>query len=116
MPVRMKTKKRKQPTTTPEEASNAFLQPIAEAAAEVHGSKKRLAEALTERTGQPVPRGRVERWLNKDPGKRQQPLLGSGLLLAEEAARLLAEQLNGTKRTKGRHGNTNGKVRPSPSR
>jgi len=77
---------------TPKQMSDAFLQPIAETAASLRGSKKQLAAMLSERTGESVPRERVERWLKKDPSKRQQPLLGSGLLLKEEFDKLMKNQ------------------------
>ena len=67
---------------TPKQAADDFLKEIIDATGKQYGSKKKLAEALTRRTGQPVPRDTIERWLHKDPKKRQQPLLGSGLLLA----------------------------------
>jgi hypothetical protein len=79
--------------TTPKQRSDVFLQPIAEAAGALRGSKKQLAAALSKRTGESVPRERVERWLKKDPAKRQQPLLGSGLLLLEEFNKLFAKPI-----------------------
>lgn len=76
-------------TTTPKQRSDAFLEPIVKGCLARRGMKKQLAAALSKRTGEPVPRERVERWLKTDPEKRQQPLLGSGLLLMEEFAAVI---------------------------
>jgi hypothetical protein len=84
-------------TTTPKQMSDAFLEPIVKAALERRGTKKQLAAALSKRTGEHVPREQVERWLKTDPAKRQQPLLGSALLLKEEFDKLTNNN-NETKR------------------
>lgn len=67
---------------TPEarKLANEFLQPVIDGTTG-YGQKKRLADALSEATGTPVSRTTVERWLHPDPAKRQQPLLGGGLLV-----------------------------------
>lgn len=77
---------------TAKQRADAFLEPIVKAALARRGMKKQLAEALRKRTGEPVPRERVERWLKTDPEKRQQPLLGSGLLLLEEFGRIMQSE------------------------
>lgn len=79
-------------TTTPKQRSDAFLEPIVKGCLARRGMKKQLAAALSKRTGEPVPRERVERWLKTDPEKRQQPLLGSGLMLKEEFDRLVGAE------------------------
>lgn len=98
----MKARTKRRTHTTPKDVSDAFLDPIAEAAANDRGSKQALRRALSERTGEEVPRERVERWLHIDRSKRQQPLLGSGLLLAEEAAKLFGDALTKATKTKGK--------------
>jgi len=74
----MKTKK----LTPAEEAAQNFLAPVIDGTS-AYGAKKRLAQQLSERTGEPVSRSTLERWIHKDSARRQQPLLGSGLLLRE---------------------------------
>jgi hypothetical protein len=74
--------KAKNGTKTPKQRSDEFLEPLVRAADE-YGAKEKLREAMEERTGEPVARERIERWLHRDPARRQQPLLGNGLLLME---------------------------------
>jgi hypothetical protein len=62
--------------------ANDFLEPIIDGTSG-YGEKKRLAEKFSERTGQPISKSSLERWLHKNPKKRQQPLLGNGLILRD---------------------------------
>lgn len=83
MEAKRKRKGRKLPPS--EQARHAaynFLKPVIDGTQE-YGDKKKLAEALSNKVGQPVTRHLVERWTHSDPAKFQQPLLGSGLLLKE---------------------------------
>lgn len=70
-------------TTTPKERADEFLADIVEVTSGIYGSKEKIRQAMEARTGEPVPRERIERWLHTDPAKRKQPLLGNGLLLRE---------------------------------
>jgi hypothetical protein len=69
-------------TTADKDAADEFLAPVVAGTA-AYGAKKRLAEKLSERTGEAFSRHVIERWLHKDPSKRRQPLLGVGLLIRE---------------------------------
>lgn len=65
------------------ERCNKFLAPIIEGTTGVFGARAKLEELLSKHTGKRVTRHLLARWLNGDPAKRQQPQLGSGLLLRE---------------------------------
>lgn len=95
--------------TTPEDRANEFLQPVIDDLAtkakglgqgrgRAGGGKKRLAERLSELTGQLIRRERVEEWLRPDPSRRIQPRLGIGLLMREAWEAMN----NGRETTKGK--------------
>jgi hypothetical protein len=96
--------KTNQGTKTPKQASDEFLNAMAEFVNNTYGAKKALAEALTARTGEHVARERIERWLHRDPEQRQQPLLGSALLMAEVFSEVKRKTKTKTRDTND-HGN-----------
>jgi hypothetical protein len=66
--------------TTPKDASDESLQPVADWANGRYGAKKQLADAMTA-AGAPATRWNIERWLNPDRAKRDHPLHGNALIL-----------------------------------
>lgn len=65
------------------------LGPLIRFAAQNRGTIIRLTLAMTRRSGHPVRRHQVERWLHPDPERRTEPLLAAGLLLIEEGRKLM---------------------------
>ncbi len=84
------------------ERANAFLAPVIDGTAD-YGAKKRLAAAMAVETGEPVSRFTLERWLARDPKKRQQPLLGNGLLLRETFNKLKPKAKRKEKKHNGQY-------------
>lgn len=74
--------------TKPHEASGHALAALIEYTQANVGTVNRLAQAMTDRTGQKVYRQYVGLWLHPVPGKRVEPPLGMGLLLIQEGYRL----------------------------
>ena len=100
----MQTKRTKKAPKLPpsEQARNKareFLAPVI-VGTTGYGAKKKLAEALSKKLGQPVTRHLVERWTQVDESKWQQPLLGTGLLLRETFEEQQAQQQNEAKKQK----------------
>ncbi len=79
------------PTKTDTQVADERLAPIRLWAQANHGSIKRIADRLSEKTGKPVMRQTVGRWLHKDVKKRQQPSYGFGILLEQAATEIQDE-------------------------
>lgn len=79
-------------TKTDSQTADERLAPIRLWAHANHGAVKRISDRLSEKTGKPVMRQTIGRWLHKDAVKRQQPTYGFGILL-EEAATEIQEEM-----------------------
>jgi hypothetical protein len=99
---------------TPKQASDEYLEEMAAFVNATYGAKKSMADALSARTGEDVARERIERWLHRDPEQRQQPLLGSALLLREVFSEV--KQKLKTKTREVNEHDTNNEIQAAPVR
>ena len=65
------------------ETGDLRLAPIRHWAQANHGAVQKITKWLREKTGDTITRQTVGRWLASDPGKRQMPSYGWGLLLED---------------------------------
>lgn len=71
--------------------ANAELGPIAKFVADHRGTIPEITRRLEKITGRSWNRNNVERWLHRDEARRNQPLLGIGLLLMKVGNELMTE-------------------------
>lgn len=76
------------PQTSSEKASD-HLESIRAWVHSNHGKITELADEMDRRTSTKVSRQAVSKWLAADPGKRQEPKFGIGLILIEAAEELM---------------------------
>ena len=70
--------------------SQKEITPVIKFCASNRGAIARIHELYQKALGKPISRVNIERWLNKDPARRIQPLHGSGMLLLNVANKVMA--------------------------
>ena len=73
------------------ERANRELDKIVRYCAAHPGTVGKIREDFRRVTGVEVRRENFERWLRQDPGLRNEPLFGAGLLLLESAKRVMGK-------------------------
>lgn len=69
--------------------SDLALEPLAKFAKKNPGTKAELARRLSERLGRKVHRQVAEGWTHPEQGKRVEPKLGLGLIILDEAQKMI---------------------------